>query len=668
MRSTNGISAGVSPTISQHQVESPLKLIDFLDPQSGRLDVDKLLSHVNQRGSEDPQAQGELMEALDEALQQADIHPFDLAKLRSALAENADKNAANSALLASLGQLTAHTDIPTLQNIFGTDIPVAAYQAMQQDLRLGTFSMPAIKSGMALPPDVKAAYDSASKTIFVAKDHTDNGATDNCKRLVSEEFGHHIDNLLRNHYSQVGKDAPLDEGALFAREVAGCSVSDADIAFDGKLGNLEFHNEAGHYYGTLLALNSLGSTLGLSQIDKEKIAGWAQLPDELSALDAIAVETQNLKTMGMGKAVDGENHSLLTDSSADIKALRDTIHTMHSLIGKSMRPEEYRTQIKQMMHDVWNAPDKQYDHNEKLALLGILTHSFGDSYAHIKVGTERELATAANGSNQTWKGFDRSGHEITLHPWTGTFYGAGQGHLFDGRAPDDIKADLISHLPKDSDKLNDNRIRMFESMEHDLIDTFAQVLLPPGSSAASDITKNAHNTLNQTLQNQIIPDLEFQRLRNTHTVVTTPNGKTKHYSVQQDTDEMRSSTMVIMNQAVHPELLPQGDNAVALRRLDQSGEHNRTEFYKRTQQNYHPEEFDPLDGISLKSWTRGAATRIGGLNKNIDTMHSKENKLVGTVTPALEGKSANDILDILHLYQNMIKPTLDKIKSSGKNE
>lgn len=669
MRSNNTVSHSGSTGAGYSQATPPFSLSAFSHGNSGRIDTDKLIAFLHEQAGGKSLNESGILEPLKNALQQANVHPFDIAQLYSAI-DGKTGSSFESSILSDLVKTTAQSNTQQLQAIFGRDIPPAAFQQMKMDMAQGDFTMPTITSGEKLPPGVHAAYDGASKAILISDriSAAEVASPEYLKRLVSEEFGHHVDNMLRNHYSQVGGDAHLDEGALFARDVTGCKVSAADIVQDGKRDNLEFHNEAGHYYGTKLALNSLGDSLDLSQKDKETLDSWAQIPDELSILDAIAIQTQKVKTLGMGKALDGENHPLVNGKAADIQQLRDSIHTLHSLIGKAMRPEEYRATIKQMMHDVWNAPESQFSRPHKLAILGILTHSFGDSYAHIKVGTERPLSELDGKATASWKGFDHKGNEITLPPWTGTFYGAGEGHLFHGREPDDIKADPTSNNPADKDKVNDNRIRMFQAMTHDLIDTYSSVFKSGNGTADPTQNQAAHNSLNKIMQEQIIPDLEYPRQRNTHVLYRTVNDKIRLPLVEQDTDEMRNATMVILNQAARPELLPQGEDAVALRRQDQSGDKNRAAFYLRDTNQYYPENFAPRDGTWIDSWMNGAAISIGGLEKNITAMDEKENILIGRKPQTLSEHSTTGILKILYKYQALMQPTVDVIVNSGKNE
>lgn len=192
-------------------------------------------------------------------------------------------------MLPTLGKLTANASTEKLQAIFGTDIPETAFQQLKSDLTTDRFSLPAVEIVPNMPANVLAAYDNSSQKILLSANISQSASPDQIKRLISEEFGHHVDHLLRKQYSKLGGDARQDEGARFAREVAGCKVSNVDIALDGKIGNLELHNESGHYFTTLLVAK-LASTLDLSNAEQERLALFSQLPDEIGAWDAINVK------------------------------------------------------------------------------------------------------------------------------------------------------------------------------------------------------------------------------------------------------------------------------------------------------------------------------------------------------------------------------------------
>ncbi len=111
-----------------------------------------------------------------------------------------------------------------LANLFGYDISVAAYAQFRTDLLAGSLPQPeyvVIRSGAS---NLLAAYSSKDQQILVGLNmieeaRQNNDASWKLNIALSEEFGHHVDNLLRNHYSTVGGDAYMDEGARYAYNI-----------------------------------------------------------------------------------------------------------------------------------------------------------------------------------------------------------------------------------------------------------------------------------------------------------------------------------------------------------------------------------------------------------------------------------------------------------------
>ncbi|HEY4184902.1 MAG TPA: HET-C-related protein [Polyangia bacterium] len=104
---------------------------------------------------------------------------------------------------------------------YGSDIPLSAYQSLFDDLA----------NGAQVPPDIQlvpggidgkdGAYDDATQEIGVREElalaaETDPASAGQLIVVLMHEFGHHVDHLLRHHYSQAGGDAQGEEGALFA--------------------------------------------------------------------------------------------------------------------------------------------------------------------------------------------------------------------------------------------------------------------------------------------------------------------------------------------------------------------------------------------------------------------------------------------------------------------
>lgn len=116
--------------------------------------------------------------------------------------------------------------------IFGSDIPETAYRLLWERLRARSMAMPEIFLATTLQDasgsnskQHHAAYDSTNRRILVLKSTVRRAANENemaCVVMLAllEEFGHHVDVVLRNDLadpSKTGKDGPQDEGAVMAR-------------------------------------------------------------------------------------------------------------------------------------------------------------------------------------------------------------------------------------------------------------------------------------------------------------------------------------------------------------------------------------------------------------------------------------------------------------------
>lgn len=99
-------------------------------------------------------------------------------------------------------------------------IPLHAYDYLYRDLSDGKVEMPEIIIDHATYR--KAEYVNAANTINIsqnlvirATEERDIEAMGELYQALMEEFGHFIDWQLRNHYTAIGGDTPLDEGAVF---------------------------------------------------------------------------------------------------------------------------------------------------------------------------------------------------------------------------------------------------------------------------------------------------------------------------------------------------------------------------------------------------------------------------------------------------------------------
>ncbi|WP_276324925.1 type VI secretion system tip protein TssI/VgrG [Photobacterium halotolerans] len=106
-----------------------------------------------------------------------------------------------------------------LSGVFGYNIPPEAYLSLFEDLKQGAFENPPIEVTVGNI----AFYDNLKQTIFVGKELVQGAIESQDQQnkgkilaVLVHEFGHHIDYMLRNVYSNVGGDAMLDEGAAFA--------------------------------------------------------------------------------------------------------------------------------------------------------------------------------------------------------------------------------------------------------------------------------------------------------------------------------------------------------------------------------------------------------------------------------------------------------------------
>ncbi len=146
-------------------------------------------------------------------------------------------------------KLNAYDFISWSGNIFGYDIPIEAFEKLHDDLKAESVKALEIK----VVSGSYAAYDNQEQKILVGKNlikpvmEDDENAKFKLYHILIEEYGHHIDNLLRNEYSSIGGDAKKDEGAMFAFLMA-------DMAFDRK-SDLPFADYEGEYGSGSIALD-----------------------------------------------------------------------------------------------------------------------------------------------------------------------------------------------------------------------------------------------------------------------------------------------------------------------------------------------------------------------------------------------------------------------------
>lgn len=115
--------------------------------------------------------------------------------------------------------------VPWMMMHFGADIPKEAITALQKDAQDGALPHPPIRLRDAADERYVASYNSRTEAIEVSYGlcerilEEEDGATDSESWVLTaaliEEFGHHLDHRLRTQYSDIGGDAPRDEGARF---------------------------------------------------------------------------------------------------------------------------------------------------------------------------------------------------------------------------------------------------------------------------------------------------------------------------------------------------------------------------------------------------------------------------------------------------------------------
>ncbi|MCB1601209.1 MAG: hypothetical protein KDI66_14430 [Xanthomonadales bacterium] len=151
------------------------------------------------------------------------------------------------------------------------------------------------------------------------------------------------------------------------------------------------YGEEGHYYTTYY----VALRVGFSAEDAKKLALYSQVPDELSSLDAVALE----KSARFSRAFGRRDESI---------ARRDAVHpAVHALAGTNAQRET----------EITVDAIRRAGQAEDLRSAGILIHRLGDTFAH------RMLASGEPVNNSS---------ESVL-------YSTGNGHGSDGHTPDIIQ-------------------------------------------------------------------------------------------------------------------------------------------------------------------------------------------------------------------------------------
>ncbi len=136
--------------------------------------------------------------------------------------ERLESDAAFKALCAVAARWPEASFLSKLRVVFGSDLPTAAYQTLRKALLDKTLVLPRIELVTSELMGHEAGYDNARRVIMVDRQLVSLAEKDKSKAatlLVAlvEEFGHHVDNLLRTEFSRQGGDGPRDEGTELAR-------------------------------------------------------------------------------------------------------------------------------------------------------------------------------------------------------------------------------------------------------------------------------------------------------------------------------------------------------------------------------------------------------------------------------------------------------------------
>jgi hypothetical protein len=160
---------------------------------------------------------------------------------------------AQQQLFELASQLAEAPFIVAMAATFGTDIPAEAYQQLYRDASDKIIMNPFIYVSEDYIEGHLAGFDQSTQEILIAEPFIEQALNDNEKKAqlfaaLIEEYGHYIDYLLRNTYSQVGGDAAGDEGAIFSYNLIHwnafqkAEINFAEVKSPGYSGPLIFEN------------------------------------------------------------------------------------------------------------------------------------------------------------------------------------------------------------------------------------------------------------------------------------------------------------------------------------------------------------------------------------------------------------------------------------------
>jgi hypothetical protein len=132
-------------------------------------------------------------------------------------------------------EFTEYAFISLLGGVFGFDIPVEAYRKLYAQLKDGVYVAPRIVVLDEVEGGHLGAYNRTTRIVEIQRELVENATLDNVAahtlmKVLLEEFGHHVDQDLRTRFSNVGGDAPLDEGAVFAYNLTRVEYEDTTVA------------------------------------------------------------------------------------------------------------------------------------------------------------------------------------------------------------------------------------------------------------------------------------------------------------------------------------------------------------------------------------------------------------------------------------------------------
>lgn len=203
-----------------------------------------------------------------------------------------------------------------IHSLFGDDIPAAAVEKLRKDLEEGTCRPPNYDFRDDLYKDIYGYYHDGTITLssVLIREALDSSEKRWYLFLVMlEEFGHHLDHLLRNYYSSVGRDAIGDEGTRFT----------ADFLWYNHLLFEDFRYATFQFgkilEGTVKVERSVNYEVNESEVDREKRAKYLfYVEDKLADQGVVSMKNGSTVTVEFYKIRgNGAVHEAITRSAAN---------------------------------------------------------------------------------------------------------------------------------------------------------------------------------------------------------------------------------------------------------------------------------------------------------------------------------------------------------------